>query len=309
MSGTSEWVTQAHCTEVHLAATLESLGHKLTRVQEDSLAGDLLARVETKTDLVLWTRTWPDFVTLRDLQTLRDVGIPTASYHLDLYVGIQRQDGLDRDPFWRTEHVFTPDGDPRSAEVFRAKGINHHYMPPGVYKPECIKGVPRAEFTSDVCFVGGGAGYHEADWPYRVQLVDWLRRNYGGRFGKWGNPERTIRNRDLNDLYASVKVVVGDSLCKNGHERYWSDRVYETTGRGAFIIHPRIRGLEEEFEEGKEIIFYDYGNFDQLRELIDHYVADDHAREAIRDAGQERTRTTHTYTERLNEMLEIVKSA
>jgi hypothetical protein len=222
-------------------------------------------------------------------------------------VGIQRQDGLDRDAFWRTDFVFTPDGDPHSAEVFAAKGINHHYIPPGVYKPECVMGTPREEFRCDVLFVGGGGGYHPEDWPYRGQLVTWLKAVYGERHKKFGSPEPTIRDEALNDLYASSKVVVGDSLCKHfTHERYWSDRVYETTGRGGMIIHPRIKGLEEEFVEGVEIVFYDYGDFNQLRELIDYYVEHDEERESIRRLGMQRTLEGHTYHDRLTQMLKVV---
>lgn len=294
--------TQSHCTEVHLAATLEDLGHIVTRFQEDDPKTRFELRNQVRGhDMLLWTRTWPGMVDPRGL------GVPTVSYHLDLYVGIKRQDGLDNDPFWRTDFVFTPDGDPRSAEIFKFKGINHFYMPPGVYKPECYKGTPRPEFACDVLFVGGGIGYHTEDWPYRAHLVTWLRNTYGPRYKKFGNPEPTIRNAALNDLYASAKVVVGDSLCTNfTHERYWSDRVTETTGRGGFLIHPHIVGLEDEFEPNKEMVFYSYGDFGQLKELIDYYVEHDDERETIRDAGHVRTKDTHTYNDRLAQMMATV---
>jgi hypothetical protein len=300
----------SHSTETHIAATLEDLGHQVQRQQEDQLTpGELLRAVSVdKPDIVLWTRTWPGYVVQRDLESLKGFGTPTVSYHLDLYVGINRQAGLDDDPFWRTDFVFTPDGDPRSAEVFKAKGINHHYLKPGVFKPECVKGVGRDDYRYNVAFIGKTVGYHE-EWPYRQKLIEFLKAAYGGWFRIYGSPYKSVRGQELNDVLASTKVIIGDTLCPNfTHEGYWSDRVYETTGRGGFIIHPRIKGLETEFTEHEEIAFYNYGDFDHLKELIDWYIKHDDYREAVRDKGMNRTINEHTYHNRVKELLEAVNA-
>lgn len=306
---------QRHCTEVHLAATLEDLGHQVKRIQEDEVSQQELAKLlsNEQFDLFLYTRTWGKTVTMEHLAQLRERKIPSASYHLDLYIGLKREEGLDSDPFWRTDYVFTPDGDPASAEVFKAKGINHHYMKPGVYKPECYLGTPQEQFKHDVIFVGTGGTpehprqYGHPEWKYRGELIQWLKDTYGDRFGKYGDPDPTIRNKQLNDLYASAKVVVGDSLCLNFKKpHYWSDRAYETLGRGGFLIHPFIQGMDEEFTHGKHLAFYSYGNFMQLKQLIDHFIMDDEHREFIRKAGHEFVKNNATYHDRLKQMLKIV---
>lgn len=301
--------SQPHCTEVHLAATLEDMGHKVTRLQENTTDAGQLVDLCRGHDLFLFTRTWGNLVTLDHLKQIEALGIPTVSYHLDLYVGLKREDGLDNDPFWRTQYVFTPDGDPHSAEVFKRKGINHFYMKPGVYKPECEYGTYRPELAHDVVFVGGGLEYMHPEWPYRRKLVHWLMNTYGSRFGKYGHPQRVMRNQDLNDLYASAKVAVGDSVCVPDfkHTYYWSDRVYETIGRGGFIIHPFIDGMQEEFKDRETIVFYEYGNFAQLKELIDYYLTHDDERERIRKAGHEYVKENCTYHNRLRQMLVTVK--
>jgi spore maturation protein CgeB len=74
--------------------------------------------------------------------------------------------------------------------------------------------------------------------------------------------------------------------------------VYETIGRGGFMIHPYIKGLEREFEDKKHIVFYEYGNFEQLKELIDYYLEHDAEREAIRKAGHELVKQNYTYRNR-----------
>lgn len=321
--------TQPHCTEVHLAATLESLGHEVLRLQEDQIKPDTLTGMIANNEwgLFLYTRTWGNLVTLDHLAQLRERQIPSVSYHLDLYVGLSRkwlhegkplEEVLQSDPFWRTDFVFTPDGDPKSQAIFEANGVKHYYMKPGVFEPECDL-ANKSDNNYDVLFVGGGDRegsrdiYGHPEWNYRNQLITWLYDTFGKRFTKFGHPQKTIRNRELNQLYIDAKVTVGDSVCTfwddgSRHTYYWSDRVYETLGRGGFLIHPYIKGLEEEFTDGQHLVYYEYGNFDQLEGLINYYLSDDHAqeREQIRLAGHEFVKNHATYTHRMANMLDIV---
>ena len=82
-----------------------------------------------------------------------------------------------------------------------------------------------------------------------------------------------------------------------------SDRLFECPGRGGFQIFPRIPGVETHFTEDKEIVLYDYNDFDQLKAKIDHYLAHDEEREAIRRAGHERTKAENTYHDRWRHIL------
>jgi hypothetical protein len=173
------------CTESHIARTLEALQHVVIYVQEDETTPDQLTQLLAAGgfELFLFTRTWGHTVDESHLELLRKLGVPSVSYHLDLYAPLKRSVGLETDSFWRTDYVFTPDGDPRSAELFAAKGINHHFMWPAVYGPEAyLLDLP---VVHDVIFVGSWRGYHP-EWPYREQLVQWLNKSYGRRFEVWG---------------------------------------------------------------------------------------------------------------------------
>lgn len=315
----------SHCTETHLALTLENLGHEVVRVQEDNPRPDWFD-ILLSSDLVLFTRTWGNLLKLEHLAHFKEKGITTASYHLDLYVGLERKylhegksldEVLQTDPFWRTDYVFTPDGHPASQVVFKKNGVNHYYMKPGVFKPECIIEPydDWANIGNEIVFVGGGDrpgrpyGYGHPEWPYRDKLIGWLYDTYGDRFTKYGHPQETIRNKRLNQLYANSKIIIGDSVCLNfDHTYYWSDRIYETLGRGGFIIHPYIKGLEEEFADGENIVFYEYDNWDQLKKKIGYYLKHDIEREKIRLAGHEFVKNNATYTDRLTQMLEIINA-
>lgn len=221
-----------HSTENHVRLSLEAMGHTVLRVQENRTSMDQLELVLPGADLVLYTRTWglPGAPMLDLWARLKERGIPTVSYHLDLYRGLARTDLYERlaplgisspadDPFWRTEHCFTVDGDPESARWFAEQGINHHWMRAGVYHAECYRVAAPERYP--VLFVGS-YGYHR-EWDYRPQLIDWLGGTYGRQFTLLpGNGNPAVRNHALNEAYGASRVVVGDTLCPGfTHKDYW----------------------------------------------------------------------------------------
>lgn len=298
-------------TENHIMLTLEKLGHHVDFIQEDEIQPDTLVNRVKDVDLFLWTRTWQGIqarVHLSDLEDIKANGITTVSFHLDKYAGIERDGGLGVDAFWKTDYVFSPEGSVQSKAIFKNHGINQRYLPPGVFEDECYITEPVDHFKYDVVFVGGGEDYSHPEWPYRAKLVKWLKNTYGDRLGKYGHPERTIRGKELNQLYASCKVVIGDSLCKDFIDSYYfSDRCFEVTGRGGFLISPYIPGMTDHFIDRKEAVFYAFDNFVQLKNLIDYYIAHDDEREIIRLAGHKRTKLFNTYTNRMQQMLTVLK--
>jgi hypothetical protein len=296
----------AHCTEVQIAATLEDMGHVVTRAQENETNAERVLADAPGHDLLLWTRTWG--LTGDGHRLIAKCPIPTAAYHLDFYAGLERGARVSCDPWWRCRYVFTPDGG--SDEWFAAHGVRHHYIRPGVLASGCYLGLKRREYAHDVVFVGSRS-YHP-EWSHRGELIDWLADTYGARFGKYGNPGRCIWDAELNECYATAKVVVGDSLCpmdRGGrHRDYWSNRPYETTGRGGFLLFPRVPGIERDFVDGEHLRLFDFGDWAGLKAMIDHYVAHDAERERIRLAGHEHTKATHTFHHRLAEALAIVRA-
>lgn len=290
-------------TENHIALSLEKLGHKVDFIQENEIKPGTLPDRVKGSDLFLWTRTWPGHVTEQDL---KQIDVPTVSYHLDLYSNIKRDGGIGVDPFWKTDWVFSPEGSVASKKRFKELGINQHYLPAGVYEKECVV-MNTLTMGADIVFVGGGEQYAHPEWAYRGQLVRWLRQTYGKRFLKFGYPEPTIRGRKLNELYSSTKIAIGDSLCKDFTDtHYFSDRTFEIPGRGGFQIAPYIPGITDCFKDREEIVLYSFGNWTQLKNLIDYYLENDSERERIREAGHERTKRDHTYTQRVKTMLEVM---
>lgn len=291
------------CTEQELAWTFRDLGHKVVETQENETTTEEILEACIKNDVRLWiyvhTHGWvtPGQMDMSVLiQKLQALGIKTVSFHLDRYKGLNIGDGRESrvgtHPFWHTQHVFTADGG--NQEWFRVMGVNHHWLAPGVVKKWCVKGTSQDELKIDVGFVGA-RGYHP-EYPFRETLIKFLEDTYGERFRLFSG----YREQALNDLYASIKVVVGDS-CFGGSDYYWSDRVPETLGRGGFLIHPASKGLTI-----PGLVTYDPGNLSDLADRIDYYLAHGDEREKLRDAAMGWVRDHDTYTNRAKEILRVV---
>lgn len=297
----------SYCTERELDWTLEErLGHRVIRLQENKVSAQEVVQAcrERAVKLLIWVHThgWDVLGDLNwMLSQLRQSGIKTASFHLDRFWGLnqldQREERIGTHPFWRTDKVFTADGG--NDEKFKALGINHVWMPPAVVEKACKFGVPSPQFNCPIAFVGA-TGYHP-EYGFRSMLINRLRERYATNFRTYDG----IREDTLNNLYATVSVAVGDS-CFAGADRYWSDRVPETIGRGGFLIFPETPGLDI-----PGLVTFQPGNIDELMKKIDYWIDDDHKQERIRrrNEAHEFVKKNHTYTNRMQELLRVMEIA
>ena len=298
----------SYSTEQHHAQALTDLGHNVLCLQEGVASADEILGASRNCELVVWVHThgWETPGGIENaLLEIKLLGIPVITYHLDLWMGLERQKDMEAGPYWHLlDHFFTVDKI-MADYLTEHTPIQGHYLPAAVAHRECY--AVRAPRDLDVVFVGSH-NYHP-EWAYRQELIGKLRGGYGDRFHLFpGDNAPAVRGRDLNLLYARTKVVVGDTLCIGyDYPHYWSDRIYETTGRGGFLIHPKITGLETQFTSGEHLEFYDYGDFDQLFGLIDHYLYADYEREEIRAAGHSHTHANHMYIHRWQTILDTLE--
>jgi len=301
----------SYCSEQHHALSLEALGHKVIRLQETEITTNLVLETSLQSDALIWIHSH-GFVnkgTLsmeQVLDTLRERGIPTLAYHLDLYMGIERWNEYKNSPYLnKLQHFFTVD-------KLMAEWLNKntktkgHFVPAGVLHEECYSlDLPK---RYDVVFTGS-KGYHR-EWSYRPKLIDWLRITYGDRFYHFGGDGLgVVRGHELNKLYSQSKVVVGDTLCPNfTYPWYSSDRLWDTLGRNGFLIYPEIYGLSNYFTNDKDLVYYTYGDFEGLKKKIDYYLdpKNEYERETIRRTGHERCKKEGTYYHRWGEIIKTV---
>lgn len=302
------------CTEVHVSRDAERLnGVTVDRIQEPSSLTKTqwprwLRRLEARAgraDLLIYQRTWGLPVeAIETWRRLEAAGTRTASYHLDLYRGLPREAGVAGDPFWSTGVVFTADGDPATQAWAEGLGIDHRWMPAAVVSDEVYRGEAAPSGTwLDVVFVGSRPDTYHPEWPWRRELLEGLAGYFGNSFAVLPHDGQPIRGAELNRLYATVPVVVGDSLCPPGHRNYWSDRFYETVGRGGFLVGPRVPGIEQHFAEGEHLSLYEIGNVDDVIMKINEALRNRTGARAIANAGQEHVAAEHTYRHRVEAIL------
>lgn len=302
-----------HSSESHIRKALSHNKIDVTSFQENNYQEwPLLPAMVKDHDFVLWTRTgWnppvPPTLQYQMLSAAKDAGVPVVGFHLDKWWDLKRVNQVYTEPFFRSDLVITADGG--HEEQFKAAGVNHHWLAPGVSLPECQRTpVYRPELAHEIIFCGSWNEYHP-EWSYRLELCNWLRRTYGDRVAMYPRlGQHALRGQDLVDLYHSSKVMVGDSCLVGNATHYWSDRIPETLGRGGFLIHPKVVGMDDHYTDGEHLVTYNLGDFTKLKELIDHYVDADEERQTIAQAGKDHVLETATYEVRMAQVVEILRS-
>src|SRR3990167_375667 len=287
----------------YISKTLEEFGHEVTRKHEDNITVDQLLEAIKGKELLFTeeARLRKDYIYGNYRKGEKDhcLGgmekvmkeIKTIPWLTNVFWAIdERVHLIQENPIFRADTVFTTDGG-RDKE-WKEAVINHVCVRQGIFKPEAYIAEVGNVKKKRVGFVGEN---NQRFWPYREELLLFLTRTFGARF-KWvggGSGNGVFYGRNLNEVIATIEIMVGDSVYS---PYYWSNRVYEMIGRGAFLIMPDIPGLKDEFPD---MITYEFGNFKDLEEKIIYYVENPKEREKIKLKNFSLCSTEYTYDKRL----------
>lgn len=287
--------------EEQIAKGFEANGHTVLRHEERGYSNkEFLDEIEKqKPDIVLFTKLRINQQPDELISGIKKLGIPTVSWTFDLLAGHPARESRVRHfPFLKADYVFLTDGG--HEEEYRRAGVNKFTLRQGINDQYCYMSESPEKY--DVVFVGT----ENQTFPYRQRLTKFLKETYGDRFTWIGRTDPfEARGHKLNELYASSKVVIGDCMYS---DNYWSNRVYETLGRGGFMIHPRVKGIEEHYEPYKHFIPYDWGDFEGLKEKIDYFLEHKEERDRIRTSALEHTKQNHLWSIRCKEFIELYES-
>lgn len=263
---------------------------------------DDIVRAAKGADLLLWLRTHSHNLHgdgVRMLRRVEAAGTVTAGLHMDLYWGIAaRERRVGREPWWLAQHVFTADG--ANQGRFAERGVNHHWMPPPFGSRFLGYGTPDRTVRARAAFVGGYI--RSIHGSHRAQLISWGKRRWGSAFLHVGGHRRTrMYHRKLNNLYASVDVVLGDSAPA---PFYWSDRLPRTLGRGGLLAYPNTPGLAEHGFTDDVMILFDRGRFEQITDRLSGL--DERARREMTDNALTLIGERHLWRHRLADIARTV---
>jgi spore maturation protein CgeB len=205
-------------------------------------------------------------------------------------------------PMSKSDLVLIPDS--TNKDRWASLGINQQLMRQAISKEFCYVSPPKEEWESDIIFIGSLV--NNSLYNYRYKLVDFLNKNYGSKFLHLGsNNPYQIRNSELNTLISSTKIVICDSVFAKG---YWSNRIYESMGRGGFCLHSYTEGLENDFIIGEHLDTYKHDNYIDLKQKIDYYLNNSKLRKKIAKKGFTFIKENHTITHRCLEVINKIKN-
>ena len=252
------------------------------------------------------------------LGDVRRMGIPAAVWFVDdPYV---TDDTVNLAPHY--DYVFTHER--ACVKLYESIGCaNVHHLPLaahfGTFRPMAV---PEA-YESDVCFIGTG-------FPNRIAMFDriapYLRGKKvviaGGlwhRMSRFQLVERFVRPSGVPVpesalYYNGAKIVInlhrvpGESP-ENRNARNWpaesiNPRTYDMSACGTLQLTDMRGELPSMYEIGSELAVY--RDAKDLVDKIDHYLKNDAERLLVAARGYRRTRTRHTFDDRIKKMLDIV---
>jgi spore maturation protein CgeB len=205
---------------------------------------------------------------------------------------------------------------PHYVERFRSLGLDAEYMPLAfddrllgrLGNPTAAS--PRAH---DVALVGG---LSPSTYRRATPLLEGLAREFD--IDVWGfgadslEPSSPLLRRFHGEIWglAMYRVFADSKIVLNRHGEVSAGyannmRLFEATGAGALVFTEAAPNLGDLFEPGEEIVAF--GDEDDLRTKLAHYLRDDEDRRRVAAAGQARTLRDHTYSRRMEQLAELLE--
>lgn len=194
---------------------------------------------------------------------------------------------------------------PSQLEEYRMAGVKRPvYVHSGVDPDIHYKGRPKAEYMSDVAFVGG------AVYEHRIDLIRTLSEQvdlklYGPGWWDKGLPSVTERLEvpGFRRLCRSAKIILG---VDKTHERelYFSNRTWFVLGCGGFLLTRYVPGLEKIFANHKHLVWFhsDKEAVEQIRFYLGHPGTCD----AIARAGHEFAHGFYPFDRMARNMIDVM---
>lgn len=200
---------------------------------------------------------------------------------------------------------------PHFVDRLRALGVASEYFRIG-FDERVLSLLGSVQKDIDFSFVGGISRHHGGAIPlleYLTKKNDLHIFGYGANSLPAASPIRQNHGGEVwgLDMY---RALARSRITLNRHINVAENnannmRLYEATGVGAMLLTDRKSNLHEIFEIDKEVVAY--SSKEEAAELVRYFL--NHREEAsqIAKAGQDRTLREHTYANRMQELVPILK--
>lgn len=274
--------------EEYIAQSFEMLGCEVRRIgQHYSWIAIREILIALKPDILLYTK-WEAPKELKiTLESLRRSGMKTVCWLFDLYFDYAREYLVKSRSFFRSDYLFTSDGGHQKR--FEDLGMNHTCVRQGIFRDECAL-LPFEAIEHEIVFVGSESPIY----PERTKIVKDLGAIWYGR-----KNTNELRGMELNEVYAKTRIVIGDSFPS---PLYWSNRVVETLGRGGFLIHKEVEGINIDYP-----YLVTYKDKEDLLRKIDYYNSHEDERREIIQKNFEWVKENYTMDKKCRELLQCLK--
>ena len=219
-----------------------------------------------------------------------DVRQPLPEVYTDM-----AQWGCDMTRFSNMEDVRT-----MRALGFRSEFLQIGYDPE-IYTPDGVKGV-----APEIVFMGNNCGGFPLS-QYRRDMVEFLHREYGSRFGLYGSGWGGLETGNyMGDQHGEAAIYrgakIGINLSHFDCERYTSDRMFRMMGCGVCVLSHDFNGAKEMFPGVGR-----WNNFEELKELIDQYLyfENDNLRKSAAMYGYELAKSAYTFGQMAQNIIKL----
>lgn len=189
-----------------------------------------------------------------------------------------------------------------NAVVLKSSADFKHYD----YLKADIEKIRKEEYPHEIVFIGNRYDNTNLDFPRaaeRTKMVEFLQKKYGDRFKAWGMGfSKMVNIQEEKVIYNCAKIAI----THNNFDRveYQSDRAYRAMGCGCFTIMNYYGGINKDFNSQS---CSTWTNFEMLKEEIDKHLNNFELRFTKARAGYELVRKIHSWENRVNELLQILK--
>lgn len=198
----------------------------------------------------------------------------------------------------------------RVVQSFRKAGVRSEMLHLA-FEPDILNVLPPApERNIDVSFVGAVS----ADHQQRVVQLEAVARKYDLKLygsGLHTLPASSPLHRcyqgeawgvEMYQALRSSRLTLNSHIDMAGREA-GNARLFEATGVGTFLLTDYKDNLHTLFDEGREVAAW--RSADDCLAMIDRYLKNEDERRAIAAAGQARTLSTHTFRQRVDDILRL----